>query len=501
MTALGATQLDKFGAKISGVLYQFLVRPNGDWKFIYISPGITALFEITPEEVCADHRVLARCVLAEDLASYKASRRGSTKSQSFWQHEHRIRPPSGKLKWVRAQAVPEAQPDGSILWSGMFSDITENKLAEAALREAKAEAELADRAKSRFLAAASHDLRQPLAALSLYVGVLKNRIAPNHGKLVADIEACADSLSELLSDLLDVSKLDAGVVTPKPEDFAVDELFASLVSVHGAEARVKGLQLRWRRSNAIAHTDRKLMQRLAGNLLANAIAFTERGAVLLACRRRQGRLWIEVWDTGVGIAEDKTDIIFEEFRQLDDGARNRGSGLGLAIVAKTAALLGLSTRLHSRPGRGSLFAVELPTGQALAAPPEPTPPLAAARLRIALVEDNTKLLGVLAFALADAGHEVIAAACREQILERLGGQAPDVIVSDYRLAAQETGLTVISALRKAFGADLPAILITGDTDPALVRSMAGRGIAVHYKPFPIEALLSYIGAAASQPPS
>ena len=496
---MNTEQLDKFGAEISGVLYQFIVRPSGVWKFIYVSPGITALYGISPEEACADHTALTRFIIDDDLEAYKASREHATQTLSFWQHEHRMRSTSGDQKWVRVQAVPEQQPDGSVLWSGMLSDISANKRAEEELRLAKAEADRANSAKSRFLAAASHDLRQPLAALSLYVGLLKKKVAPAQGKLVADIESCAASLSELLNDLLDVSKLEAGVVVPKPTDFALDEMLNALTSVHAAEARVKGLQLRARRSSIAVRTDRQLLQRIVGNLLANAIAYTDAGGVLVACRRHQGRFWVEIWDTGLGIPADKTELIFEEFRQLDDGARNRGSGLGLAIVAKTAALLGLKVRLRSRLARGSMFAVELPLGQAPPAESTPVACSAAMALRIALVEDNARLLAVLATSLGESGHAVVAASSGEELIERLDGLAPDIVVSDYRLAAKETGVEVISAVRKHFGKAVPALLITGDTDPALVRSMASRGIAVHFKPMQIDALLGYISAATAPP--
>jgi PAS domain S-box-containing protein len=366
------------------------------------------------------------------------------------------------------------------------------------LEQAKAAAEKADNAKSRFLAAASHDLRQPLSALSLFVSVLRNTLPPGSGELVGSIQDCVDSLSELLTDLLDVSKLDAGVVTPKLSDFAVDDVLATLVSIHSAEAELKGLRLRLRRSGIVVRTDQQLLHRILGNLVTNAIRYTDRGGMLIACRRRNGRHWVEVWDSGVGISGDKTGIIFEEFRQLGDDARHRGSGLGLSIVAKTAALLGLRIRLTSRPGRGSMFAVELPaeTGSGLqdALPSQPT----ARALRIGLVEDHARVLEALVLALEGVGHRVIAAATGQALIERLGDQAPDIVISDYRLAAAETGFDVIAAVRATFDRELPAVLITGDTDPALVRSMADRGIAVHYKPLQIEALQAFIGHATER---
>ena len=380
------------------------------------------------------------------------------------------------------------------------SEIAERKLAEAAALAAKAEAEQANQAKSRFLAAASHDLRQPLAALSLYVGLLKSRVSADGAKVVANVEDFVASLSELLSSLLDVSKLDAGVVTPRPVDFAVDEVLTSFIAVHASEAQMKGLQLRARTSGVVVRADKQLFMRIVGNFVANAVRYTDRGSVLVACRRHQGKLWVEVWDTDVGIAEDEIGVVFEEFRQLGDDARNRGSGLGLAIAAKTAALLGLKIRLRSRLGRGSMFAIELPAAAAAGA--EQAPPaettLATRALRIGLAEDNAMVRGALILALRGAGHEVLAATGGSDLLAALAGRAPDLLISDFRLAAGESGFDVIAAARAEFGAELPAILITGDTDPGLVPSMDDRGIAVHFKPMQIEALLATVASASER---
>lgn len=413
--------------------------------------------------------------------------------------EYRMRHADGKYRWLITQGVPYFGADGTFLgYIASCVDNTTRKLAEEQLAEARDAAEHANRAKSRFLAAASHDLRQPLSALALYVGVLKSQISPGNAKLVASIGKCVDSMSELLTDLLDVSKLDADAVSPKRSTFAIDEMLSGLVSVHAAEAQLKGMALRSRPTRAIAFTDQTLLRRILGNLVANAIRYTEAGGVLIACRRQQGRLWVEVWDTGIGIAGDKREVIFEEFTQLVDDSRNRGSGLGLAIVAKTARLLGLQIRLASRPGRGTMFAIEIPTGRALSTTALAHSSGAIRPLRIALVDDNAEVLRSLVVALENAGHEVVAASTGRQLIESLGDNAPDILISDYRLAAFETGFDVITATRKTFGDSLPALLITGDTDPALIRSMADRGIAVHYKPLHIEALQAFLTDATER---
>lgn len=416
-----------------------------------------------------------------------------------------------------AVITPLRQPDGRIThYVAVKQDITEQLRLEAEMDQyrfrleeivlqrtaeliaARKQAEVANNAKSRFLAATSHDLRQPLSALSLYVGVLKKNINQENDKLVGHIQDCVDSLSGLLTDLLDISKLDAQVITPEPSDFSIDELFSTLISVHAAEAELKGLRVRVRYSGCYARTDRGLMQRIAGNLLANAIQHTQKGGLLLTCRRHAGKNWIEVWDSGIGISEDKFDIIFEEFRQLGDDARTRGSGLGLSIVAKTAKLLGLEIRLHSRLGRGSMFAIELPPGRTVASSGLPSSEPEVRAVRIALVDDNVAVLQALALTLKSVGHEVVAAPTGKLLLEKLNNQAPDLVISDYRLATGETGFDVIASVRDAFGSGLPAFIITGDTDPALVRSMASHDIAVQYKPLQLGLLQTFIRKATER---
>ena len=380
-------------------------------------------------------------------------------------------------------------------------DITALKRSHLALQAATALAEKANHAKSHFLATASHDLRQPLSALSLYVGVLSKKAEPQQKELVDSIRNCVSSLSELLKDLLDVSKLDAGVVKPLPVDFAVDDLLASHIAIHSVNAGLKGLKLRMRPSGATVHTDPKLLNRIIGNLVTNAIRYTHRGGVLITCRRHGGTWWLEVWDTGEGIPADKHALIFEEFQQLSQGGRTRGSGLGLAIAAKMAELLGLTIHLRSRPGRGSMFAIEIPVAQApLATAVAPEPQNQISRpLRMAVVDDDTRVLRAMAMALQGAGHEVLAAPDADALLQMLENQAPDVIISDYRLGQGKTGFDAVAAVRKKFDKqELPAILVTGDTDPALIRTMADHGIAVHFKPLQLDTLQAFVRAAVER---
>ncbi|MEF8705852.1 MAG: PAS domain-containing protein [Candidatus Accumulibacter sp. UW27] len=430
-------------------------------------------------------------VLAEDLPRQEEILQDVVHGRATGRRDFRIRHQGdGEIRYIEAVETVRANAQGEAEWVvGTNLDITSRKNREAALRAAMAAAERANNAKSRFLAAASHDLRQPLSALNIYAGLLKNTVAPKNRKLVANMQDCLVSLSALLNDLLDLSKLEAGVVTPCVSDFPIAVILTYLESIHVLEAQLKGLRLRCLSSPVIARSDPLLFKRLLNNLVANAIRYTQKGGVLIACRRRQGKTWVEVWDTGIGIPADKTSEIFEEFKQLGDGARSQGSGLGLAIVARTAALLGLEIRVRSRPGRGSVFAVELPLGESGSVSPVTTPPaVSATPLRIALVEDNRMVREALVVSLQRLGHEVVATATLAEILTALDARPPDIVVADYRLTGGDTGYHIITALRTRFGLELPAILITGDTEPMLLRSMSDLGIVVLHKPLDLAAL-------------
>ena len=394
---------------------------------------------------------------------------------------------SGSKHWFTMVVTPLNLPSGGVVV--VHNDVTESRLAEVALRSAKAEAELANQAKSRFLAAASHDLRQPLAAMTLYVDILKARATERDRSVVSKLDVCCASLSELLKKLLDISKLDAGVTAVHLSDVAVDDLLKSVIAVHSAEANAKGLHLRWRPSpGTMVRTDPVLLSRMVGNLIANAVQFTKTGGILLACRQRAHVLSLEVWDTGMGIPADKIAEAFQEFTTLAETQSSHGSGLGLSIVAKTANLLGVAIRVKSTLGKGSMFAIELPVGgtggmngTTLNAPINRP-------LHIGLVEDDAQLLEAMVIALSGEGHNVVAAVTGRELLMRLDGVTPDILISDYRLTAGETGFDVIAMARGVFGNDLPAIITTGDTDPALMRSMAEHGIQIHYKPLRMDSL-------------
>jgi len=248
------------------------------------------------------------------------------------------------------------------LIAATFRDVTALSEAQKGLVLAKVAAENANAAKSRFLAAASHDLRQPLQALGLYLEILRQKLPADDVSVMRYIDICVANLTGLLSNLLDLSKLDAGVIEPKPAVFPVCQALDTMLANFTEVAREKGLRLRMVPSRLHIRTDPVMFERIIGNLVSNAIRYTQEGGIVLGCRHRAGRVWLEVTDTGIGIPPDKLDAIFEDFYQLNNAERSRekGSGLGLAIVRREAQLLGLEIRVSSIPNRGSTFALELP---------------------------------------------------------------------------------------------------------------------------------------------
>lgn len=437
------------------------------------------------------HELIGQQVLnliaPEDRERVEAVMQAETESHA----EHEILCKDGSRLVIDAHGQT-MEKDGVSMRLTAIRDITARVRAAAELKAAKGEAERANNAKSRFLAAASHDLRQPLTALKLYASVLKLNLSVEDQATLGKMEECVGSLSDLLSKLLDFSKLEAGVVTPQVCDFSLDDMLNKVLAAYGPKADAKDLNLRVGRFGLNLRTDPVLFQRILGNLVHNAIRYTARGGVLVACRRHQAKQWIEVWDTGIGIPEHKAHEIFEEFRQIAGSDSTRGSGLGLAIVARTATLLGLAVRAHSCPGRGSMFAIELPLGSSRCVTANPKGAMPRQGLHVAVVDDDPSVLDALVRAMENAGHKVSGAASGKDLLSRPDMSPPDIVICDYRLAGGETAFDLIASARAAFRKDLPAVIITGDTDPDVMRSMAERGIAIQYKPVEIGDLLARI---------
>ena len=351
-------------------------------------------------------------------------------------------------------------------------------------------AEQADRDKSRFLAAASHDLRQPLHALGLFLESLQRSSLNDHQRTVlGHAHAASGAAAEMLTTLLDYSRLEAGVVTVRPTPFAVQPLLSALEQEFGVQADAAGLVYRTRETTAAAHADRSLVGLVLHNFISNALRYTDQGGVLIACRTRGKRLALEVWDTGAGIPQHQWEDIFREFHQLGNPERDRrkGLGLGLAIVQRLAQEMGTSVEVLSQPGRGSVFRLWLDRWQgaledvvANATTAQGARCLLGLKV-LAIDDDDAVRIGVQSL-LQSWGCQCITAESSRDALECLDDFTPDIIITDFRLRHEETGKQVLQALRAYLGAPVPAIIMTGDTSPQRLRDAQSTSALLLHKP-------------------
>jgi signal transduction histidine kinase/CheY-like chemotaxis protein len=377
------------------------------------------------------------------------------------------------------------------------------------VRLEKEAAERSDREKSRFLAAASHDLRQPVHAVSLFLGLLADEPLSERGRyLVDNIARATTSMGHLFDALLNLSRLEAGVVQPRAQSFALDAVLDQIRAEYEPQAQRKGLGLHIRPSGAWLHSDPVLLERALRNLVSNAIVHTAQGRVLVGCRSRGDAVRIEVWDTGPGIPLAEQERVFWEFHQLRNPERDRskGLGLGLSIVRRTVALLGHTLKLHSIEGKGTVFALSVARGNpaALAGSAQDAPyaePLPATALNapqgslIVVVDDDAQNETGMRLLLESWGHRVVSGASRADLLERVVvlPEKPALIVSDYRLREHDTGVDLIEALREEYNdPDLPALLVSGDTDPKRLVDAAAHGIPLLHKPIEVDVLRAWV---------
>jgi signal transduction histidine kinase/CheY-like chemotaxis protein len=391
-------------------------------------------------------------------------------------------------------------------------DELEARIADATrqLRSRTDDAERANHAKSRFLAAASHDVRQPMHALGLFVAELAERLrGSEHRSLIRQIEESVGAMEDLLDALLDMSKLDAGGVTARRSEFALQPLLSRIVDDFAADALQRGLRLKLRATHAWVDTDPLLLERIMINLVSNAVRYTQRGGVLIAVRSRGDRWCIEVRDSGPGIPDEALEMIFEEFYQLQNPARVRGQGLGLglSIVRRLVGLLGHEVTVRSRTGVGSVFSIKVPRVESGNRPtPAEVPDLMPDRISlfVVVIDDDPGSRTSIAGLLASWGCEVLCAAtlteARDAIRQR--GKAPALILCDFRLAAVATGIDVLDSLLAEQKGDIAAALVTGDTDPQVRRMATARGYPVLHKPVRparLRALIQQVLAQSQNP--
>jgi two-component system, sensor histidine kinase len=401
--------------------------------------------------------------------------------------------------------VQERTAELSELNAQLRQEIIERTRVEEELRIAKAQAEEANISKTRFLAAASHDLLQPLNAARLFVTALSERkLSEKESEFVEQIDGALKSVEGLLGALLDISRLDAGGIPVRQADFRIKDLLNALRHEYGPMAKEAGLELRILSSQAVVRSDPSLLGRVLRNLLSNAIRYTPAGRVLLGCRRRNGCLRFEVWDTGVGIPDTHLQAVFEEFRQLGAPShfREKNFGLGLAIVQRIARMLDHSIELKSELGRGSVFAIEVPiSSRSPTVEPRESRYLgfndAVAGSLVAVVEnEETVLLGMREL-LEGWGCEVVTALCGRTARHQISkiGRVPNLVIADFHIGSEANGVEVAEEIREIHKCQTPAIIITADRSAEVLKFVQGRGFHLLQKPIKpakLRALMSHL---------
>lgn len=399
---------------------------------------------------------------------------------------------------IEISLSPVETQQGKLVASAI-RDVTKRKIAADALREARDHAEHATAAKTRFLAAASHDLRQPLQAISMYLAVLTRLLDQPKQKEISDkIFSSLDTMRDLLDALLDISKLEGGSITPEKRDFRLGPMAARIITDNVQQAEQKGLTLVSHCDDCVLHSDPVLLERLVENFVTNAIRYTEHGEITLKAENKGNAVALLVQDTGIGIPEEALDKVFEEYYQLDNPVRDRhkGLGLGLAIVKHIARLLDHPLSVVSVPGSGSTFGVEVPMGDGAATTaPESDPPTGAGpsvNPVILFIDDDDAVADASSMMLEAVGIVVHTAKNGEAALAKVAaGLHPDMVISDYRLPGLN-GIEVIRRIRAATAESLHCALITGDTSAREIEAAQLQRCEVLFKPVDGDRLIELI---------
>jgi PAS domain S-box-containing protein len=407
--------------------------------------------------------------------------------------------------WAHAGLV--RRPDGHPSFMFLFlQDHSEQARLQADLRRAKEEAEEANAAKTRFLVAASHDLRQPLQALNLFIGLLSTASSPESlRQIVAKTESSLASFERLLNSVLDMAKLEAGIVKPEIAQIDVRPLLAAMEEEFKPLAALKGTRLAVIPSQIRLRTDPALLERILRNLVSNAVNHVDAGHIVVGCRRRQGKVSLEVWDSGPGIPKEQLGLIFQEFWQGGDAAQGKrgGFGLGLAIVDRLCTLLGHAINVRSQPGKGTVFQIFIPQAQSqieAAIKPQEEKPLDRP-CRILVIDDDPAIREGMTLLLSSWGHRVQASPDAASALAALASARlePDIILADHRLAGGQSGVEAILSLQTSLSRSVPAIIITGDTSPRRLRAATESGFPVLHKPVAPQVLKSAIAELMNRP--
>jgi len=464
---------------------------NHAWARIhgYDGAGDVGALDDIAELVAPEDRKLVRNI--RDTLQSGASR----------QYEYRATRRDGKTIWLECRERAIDWQGGPALQSTVI-DVTARKETESSLRDDTPQARQATNTSTRFFAAASHDLRQPLHAISLYLPLLLKRVDDRDGReMLKAIQNSCDAMRNLLDSLLDISRLDAGEIAPRTGPVPLLDLFDQLGMEFAPRAAAKGLEMRVVPADYWVQSDAALLTRMLRSLLTNAIGYTESGKILLGARRVGDEIRIEVRDTGIGIAKEKLERIFEDFYQADDPEldRGRGLGLGLAIVDRLARLLKHDLSVRSARGKGSVFGVTMPRTQEAPATMSNARNLDRPRgdldgRVVLLIEDDPLVLEGNEAMLEDWGCSSVGAASISEAVRAVGdkGVVPDVILADFHLRGKETGPEAVAAVNELLLQPVNAIILTGDTDLGRIEQASASGLFVLHKPVEPERLRAAI---------
>lgn len=434
----------------------------------FFTPATRAIFSVIPGDIgrpLADLRSLA------DDRDLLADARLVLSESNIIEREISVSGGAWFLRRISPYRTHDDRVEGVVI---TFVDITDRRRTAAALEDARREAEQSNRGKSRFLAVASHDLRQPLQSLRLIQEMLSQIVQDDTGReLIARFGHLLEAMTTMLNSLLDINQIEAGMMETSTTTFPAGALLNQLKAEFDPQTEAKGLALRVVPCADLLQSDQHLLEVMLRNLLANALKYTPRGTILMGCRRVGGLIRIEVWDTGIGIPEDQLQNIFDEFHQVDNPARERerGFGLGLTIVRELGQLLGHAVQVRSWPGKGSVFSVTVPRGTRAQLPPPPnpvpelpTPARGTLGCTILVIEDDPYVLDSLQLLLTVSGHTIITAKDGPSALSivRKGAIRPDIVLTDYNLPGGMNGVEVLASLRADLKDDVPGIVLTGD---------------------------------------
>ena len=499
-----------YSNSIVDTIRQPLVVLDHEWRVISASPSFYRGFAIRPGDAVGKTlpTLRDRCLDVPALRSYLDQLAAGREAAEDYEIEIDLPPRGRRVLMLNARKIPvaaRAKPRTLLA----IDDITNRKQVGLALEAAKKQAERANLGKSRFLAAASHDLRQPLQTIFLMQGILASSVKdPAALKVVQRLGDSMEVMSGMLNKLLDINQLEAGIVQPQLENFPIDGLLERLRDDFTEQAAAKFLECRVVASGLTVRSDAALLEQMIRNLLSNALKYTAHGKILLGCRRRGDRLRIEVWDTGPGIPKEQLKAVFEEFHQLDNPARERarGLGLGLSIVQRLADLLGHTVDVRSGVGKGSVFAVEVPCvvaeGEAVARIRPAAPAAHGAKNELILViEDDPALREMVQLLFEIEGYRTAVAVDGKTALDMVarGTVRPNIVVADYNLPNGPTGLDVIAHLRETFDRTLPVIIMTGDISTDTLRAIAGAGCVQLNKPIKAEDLTRLVRSQLAIP--